>query len=240
MRFHAAFCGICLNAGGDPKPQVAELRDDLLFNLECEKGHKSVVMLNHQKFEILFDLGLMSLLDGYSREAVSSFAASVERLYEFCIRVILDHVGVPRDEVKTTWKLVSNQSERQIGAFYFLYLGMFKRVPPSMHPKRIEFRNNVIHKGYIPSRVEAEEYAGEVYKHILEVLTSIRGGVPGVMHSFIGAELKATYDAIPSGIAKTTLGVPTGINVTLPDEAFGKRTFAEVLEQFQKARWLNA
>ncbi len=95
----------------------AELRDDLAFDAQCPHGHKTLFVWEAQKFEILFEMGALALLDGYGREAISSFAAAQERFHEFCIKVFLTGNGVNRDEFIRTWKLVSSQSERQLGAY---------------------------------------------------------------------------------------------------------------------------
>src|SRR5918996_2240991 len=79
-----------------------ELRDDLTFNLECPLGHKSVVIFNAPKFELLFDMGVSALLDGYGREAVSSFAAAQERFHEFGIKVLVAKQGVLKEEFLAT------------------------------------------------------------------------------------------------------------------------------------------
>ena len=64
-----------------------ELLDNLTFRTVCPNGHESVIVAEAQKFEVLYDMGISALLDGYCREAVSSFAAAQERFHEFCIRV---------------------------------------------------------------------------------------------------------------------------------------------------------
>ena len=93
---------------------------------------------------------MKALLDGYCRESVSSFASAQERFHEFAIKVFLTKQGAPKDQFFATWKLVANQSERQLGAYYFLHLLYFRKTP-TQNTKMTEFRNSVIHKGSIPS-----------------------------------------------------------------------------------------
>lgn len=62
---------------------VAQLADDGRYEITCEKEHRSVVILNNIKFELLFEIGLNATVDGYYREVVSSFASALERFYEF-------------------------------------------------------------------------------------------------------------------------------------------------------------
>ena len=84
-----------------------ELLDNLTFRTVCPNGHESVIVAEAQKFEVLYDMGISALLDGYCREAVSSFAAAQERFHEFCIRVFLANQGISRLEFDAAWKLVS-------------------------------------------------------------------------------------------------------------------------------------
>lgn len=72
-------CMECFRVDGKPSELAnsVELRDDGLYQITCSRGHVTVTAIQEQKFEILFDLGAMALLDGYTREAVSSIAASL-------------------------------------------------------------------------------------------------------------------------------------------------------------------
>lgn len=65
---------------------AVEVRDENHYALTCPKGHRNVVVLQQQKFEVLFEIGAHAIEDGYYREAVSSFTASLERFYEFFVR----------------------------------------------------------------------------------------------------------------------------------------------------------
>jgi len=118
---------------------LVDLRDTDLYDLTCPEGHQTTVRLANEKFELLFDSGGLAVLDGYLFEAVSSFAAALERFREFYIRVIaLKHLGGKESAVEQldrilsagkasepleeTWKKVEQQSQRQYGAFLFLHL----------------------------------------------------------------------------------------------------------------------
>lgn len=62
---------------------------------------------------------------------------------------------------------VSSQSERQLGAFIFLFTQHFKTKPELLHDNLVKLRNEVIHKGKIPTKDEAIKYGQE----ILELIT---------------------------------------------------------------------
>jgi hypothetical protein len=210
----------------------AELRDDLAFHLECPLGHKSVIIYNAPKFEILFDMGVSALLDGYGREAVSSFAATQERFHEFGIKVLLAKQNVSKEQFLATWKLVASQSERQLGAYYFLYLLQFNAPAPTSS-KRVEFRNNVIHKGYIPTSTEAADYAEYVYDYIVGTLKTMQPPLSPQIHQVCKDDLEEMLRSIPADVAKgvPSMAAPTMIQLLGPEEQFGKHSFRDALKK---------
>ena len=129
-----------------PVSQIAESGID---SVTCNKGHKTKVTLRNAKFELLFDLGLNGLTDGYFSEGVSRFTASLERFYEFFIKVALNN-EIHDSVFEEAWKTIKNQSERQLGAYIFLYVKEIKKIPLLLNSKSISFRNDVTHKGSIP------------------------------------------------------------------------------------------
>lgn len=121
-----------------PMP-VSRLEDSGVYDVTCPKGHKSTVYVVNQKFELLFETGLNALVDGYPREAVSSFTAALERFYEFFWRVAQSHLGVANEHVATAWKPVARLSERQLGAYITAYLVLTKAAPSLLSSKQVEF-----------------------------------------------------------------------------------------------------
>lgn len=155
---------------GLDKVQVeAELTDDGLFKATCKNGHEIIAVLQNPKYELLFDLAGLALLDGYTRESVSSFAVSLERFYEFIIKVAFIHKRVDLTLFDSYWKKVSNQSERQIGCFLTTYIDLFHEIPPMLTDKETGFRNNVVHKGYIASEHEVYNYGNRIGTLIQEI-----------------------------------------------------------------------
>ncbi|WP_238149350.1 hypothetical protein [Arsenophonus endosymbiont of Aleurodicus floccissimus] len=68
--------------------RTVEFKNDGRYEITCQNGHSSITFLQQQKFEILFDIGACAIIDGYYREAVSSFTSALERFYEFFIKVV--------------------------------------------------------------------------------------------------------------------------------------------------------
>ena len=156
------------------------LRDGA-YELSCEKGHKTIVCLQNFPFEIHFEIGALALIDGYYAESVFAFAKALERFYEFCIKLFILEDSLPNGFEKA-WNAVKNNSERQFGAFLFLYLKRFKEAPVIFPDQKFNssktscsaFRNDVIHKGYLPSKDEAFKYGKMIFEYIRELIVKLQ------------------------------------------------------------------
>lgn len=237
-------CMKCLEQFGVPNLNFmeTEICDNGIYKTTCNKGHETVTFLQQDKFEVLFDMGAMALIDGYPREAVSSFAASLERFYEFCIKVFLLKRKISMEKFNDTWKLVSNQSERQLGAFYFLYLDILGNTPKSIDKKQIEFRNKVIHKGYIPKYEEVTKYADCLLNYMYKILKELKCFCNEEIQEVTSNKLmNMSKEFIKDGQITTsisTMSIATIINLVASDECFGKVEFKEALESM-KERYLK-
>jgi hypothetical protein len=193
-------------------PQIlttVEFRDDGRYEITCPKGHVSTTILQQQKFEVLFDIGAYAIGDGYYREAVSSFTSALERFYEFFIKVICISKGSSSEETLKTWKEVSNQSERQLGAFIFLYYLEFGEKPVLLRNPSVKLRNEVVHKGKIPSKEQAIIYGQEVLDVIRPIIKILKENhaKPIRMATFRHVSGARTQD--DEGRAVLTLGIRT-------------------------------
>ena len=151
-----------------------EYLDSGIHELTCPacQGRFALFIRKH-RFETLFDLGTRALLDGYAREAVVNFAAALERCLEFYLRsALLERFAAQghtledaAGELEATWKLLVSQSERQLGAFAAVYLAREGRAPDFLTPQGLgaEFRNRVIHRGYLPREQEVQDYAAGLF-----------------------------------------------------------------------------
>lgn len=221
-------CMECFWVDGHPSDVAisVELRADGLYKVACPRGHVTVTAIQEQKSEVLFDLGAMALLDGYAREAVSSIAASLERFFEYYVLVVSLKHGIASEHFIKAWNPISRLSERQFGAFLFLYLLENKKpLEPLISDAKPElagqsrgdtltwsaFRNDVIHNGYIPSTEEAIEYGNLVYQFIRRLIDELEANCS----EFIG---KATFHhlarghGVADGKPVGTMSVPTLIS----------------------------
>lgn len=172
------FPTVCPHCGRENR---AEFTDSGIHDLRCVHcGGRYCLFVRKQKFEMLFDLGTRALLDGYAREAVASFAAALERFFEFYVKAFAleraaergGDFGDARAALDGTWRHVASQSERQLGMFALAYLLREGREPEFLDSRSLgaDFRNRVIHRGYLPRRAEVEEYAARVFNLIDELL----------------------------------------------------------------------
>ena len=156
-------CFECQSSLGVPNLATAEYNDSGVFYFTCSNGHQSVSILQQDRFELLFEIACNAINDGYYREAVTSFASSLERFYEYAINVICNAREIPTSSFDPCWKAVKVSSERQLGAFVFLWLAAFAESPGLLAGERAKFRNDVVHNGLIPTKDEAIRFGECIY-----------------------------------------------------------------------------
>lgn len=159
--------------GGSEFKMPIQYRADVLeggyAKFTCRNGHTMNCTIQGLKPEVLAATAGYAIIDGYYREAVTSFTAALERLYELYVQVVSKTKSVDENSFTQTWKLMSKQSERQFGAFAMLYLNEEGSCPPHLTNSQVSFRNDVVHKGAIPSKSKTIAYG----KSSLETMHSI-------------------------------------------------------------------
>jgi hypothetical protein len=201
------------------------------YETTCPKGHAAVVILQEQQFELLFDIGAYALKDGYYREAVSSFASGLERFYEFFVAVALSEKALDYDVLDKAWKLVSKQSERQLGAFIYIYTSEFNRTPQLLKRKSVEFRNDVIHNGQIPSRQRAAEFGQEVLDLIRPIIQEAKKNYSNGIQAIVSKHLKRSRRTAAEGSSLMT--IPTIISLSRDDHAYNNRTLSDAINDLR-------
>jgi hypothetical protein len=140
--------------------------------------------LGKEKFEILIDLAVMAIQDGYYREAVLNLASALEKFYEFYCGVISNDQEIDADMFKKAWSAVSAQSERQLGMYVMAYLLAMKRPVRLLADSSVRFRNRIVHKGYIPDLIESKKFGDEVLDLIFDVLGDLNDSRPEAVDRF--------------------------------------------------------
>ena len=216
---------------------LSRLSDDDQYEVHCNKGHVSRVILDNIKFELLFEMGLNAIIDGYPREAVSSFASALERFYEFYWRVVMRHFDISKDQVNATWKPLSKFSERQVGAYVTAATILTKKVPTLLNAnKEVPVRNRVIHNGYIPTSEEAISFGDVVMGLVNNDIEQLRLHANDALESTYKELSPRDYEVSSDEEDSVIVGcvnILTAIDVMHPPKEDDKRV-GSVENQFQR------
>ncbi len=238
----SSFCWQCFKESGQTKEDYERLKNELrsevdfevevndenLYEFVCPKGHRAVTQLQEQKFEILLDLAAMALIDGYTREAVSSLTSALERFIEYYIQVISLKNSVSIDDYIKMWKLMSKQSERQLGAYFLLQ--RLEKGESKWDEKWVGFRNKVIHQGYIPRTNEALDYGEYVLSFIFSTLKELKLNRIEFIQKALLIHLTKNGDKIPENVYRSQGSIPTIINLrSIRTIEFGNVSFKEAI-----------
>ena len=198
----------------------AEMDDNGVVYLTCDKGHRTAEVYRSRKHQFLFESGCHALLDHYTNEAVSTFSAALERAYEFFLRVAYRKLGLPSSLLDASWKHVIAQSERQFGAFIFLFPAIAGE--PFQLPERIpQLRNKVIHRGYIPRFDEVLKYAEAIFSLIRKIMHVLNDRCPTEMWAEINEAAEVQKRAVPADMEWTWVaGTEFDLTVDLTFESW--------------------
>lgn len=158
---------------GDNKRYPSGVSDNGIYDLTCDADHEVSICLQQLKFEQLYEISLNAIIDGYYRDAVASMNAAIERFQEFYIQFSMCKKN-RLDVYDQAWKKVSSQSERQLGAYIFLYTMENSELPPTLSNSKVTFRNSVVHKGEFPSYEKTIEFCKNATDVILPVLSTMK------------------------------------------------------------------
>jgi hypothetical protein len=224
----------CFKELGRPsfEPIIADYYEGAIAIIECSRGHKSAFMLQSQKFEVLLESGANALIEGYTIEAAFCFSVALERFYEFCIRVFCMKDGLDEIKFKETFKQMEKQSERQLGAFLYLYLQHFKKAY-KVKKEIVEFRNRVVHKGYIPTPEEVENYGENIFGEICNVAMLLKQNFPDEITKVVMADMRERGKNLPPKMPRTTTTGTMFFNLASGDQ---KVSFKEALASYKEAQ----
>lgn len=171
-------CLTCHSSGPPSETPISwsAIPDSGVLHFTCDKGHVSQLIISNERFELLSQLALKAITDGYYREAVASFTSALERAYEFYWTASGLRAGLELEKLDKIWKELRNSSERQLGAFITAWIRDHKEAPRLLRQKSVEIRNAVIHKGMFPSEKEAIEFGQEIADMITPLLKVLGDG----------------------------------------------------------------
>jgi len=204
--------------------------DERIAEVHCSRGHRSALLIQSPKFEVLLESGVNALAAGFTLEAAATFSAALERFYEYGVQVLCTQRQLPHVVYEQMFKSMSRQSERQLGAFLALYAVEFETAyTPS--PKITEFRNAFIHKGQIPDPDEARDFCEKVLGEIKKSYAKLAGTCETAMRDVLMQDMQARSDSIPKDMPRAT---STGsFFFTM---ARTKPTFKEAFEEYIRVK----
>jgi hypothetical protein len=218
-------CSKCAAVNGGLATFFLEtIQDDGLYAGACPEGHSLLIATQTLRHEMLFEIALNAIKDGYYREAVSSFAASVERYFEFAIRVISKKSEVSSKNFELAWKQVKSQSERQVGAYIFAYVMAFREMPCLRYEKMKEFRNEVIHKGLLPGKRKTLEFGCMAYEVIQEGIQKLRAECLDSVNTVLIEHVSGISEKMGTSYPRTFQVTTTALNV-IEDTSLGYKPF---------------
>jgi hypothetical protein len=169
MKIHSACFKCCSKTPLSPIKMEGflSIKEENIYHFKCINGHDNLFEISAFKFELLYESGLCAIRDYYYLESVISLSASLERFNEFFVKILMLSKGYTIDQFDNVFKNIANQTERQIGAFIFMYAAFFNdSAPLLLKSKSVEFRNKVVHKGYLPNEEEIMKYAEDIFNVI--------------------------------------------------------------------------
>jgi hypothetical protein len=139
----------------------------------------------------------------------------MERYFEFYVRVLARAHKIPLAELDTAWSHVKKQSERQLGAYIFSYFLDQSVSPPLLSNTKIEFRNSVIHRGYIPSREEAIAFGNAVLAVVLPSLAALlTKHRPSIQEEVVAHMAEISAAARKRNVRLSSMSIPTPVSLS--------------------------
>lgn len=210
------------------EPFFAPYYEDMIAPIQCARGHKTVAMLQSQKFEVLLESGATALAAGFTLEAAATFSAAFERFMEFAAKVMLLHMGMDTAAYDEMFKEMARQSERQIGSFMALH-ALVLGVAYKPVPKIAKFRNDTIHKGTIPTPDEVTSFCSLIYTEIVRTAKLLREHCDKSINAVIMDDLQIRRKKVPAGVQVATVATSGLYSLTNLD---AKENFEQAYDAF--------
>lgn len=226
-------CAECMkmNLGSKVSSGIGNLNEEGYIDFTCKYGHHSNIFLQEFKFEYLFYQAIKHFVIAEYEESVMLFANSLERFYEFFIKLYARKMTHDDEYIDKSLIKTLKFSERQLGAFNLLYFIIFKEAPPKLSEKKVNLRNNVVHNGKLILEEEAFEFGNEVYKIITSTITKIKNKDKNIISIETDARIKNFNDYCSANNIKIDGTATNYINFTIVNEI---STFEKLIDSVHK------
>ena len=128
---------------------------------------------------------------------------------------------------------------------FFLYSYAYKKIPEFLLDNKYKnFRNKVVHKGYLPNEKEVKEYAEAIYKIIkhyyIELLQNYKEFIFNQYTKEVGAQMEANKSIIEKlGVQITTLSPAFVLSLARPLDEFEKQDFESCFEHVKSVLYCD-
>lgn len=166
-------CMRCQQHFGVPRlatTDFVEVPDNGVLLATCDLGHETAGVLQNEKYQLLAEMAIDAINQENYRDAIVSFVASLERLFEYAAKAIAFRRGMTASTYEAAWKPLSKHSERQLGAFSFLYALERGDPAPKLPTSMVELRNSVVHNGRLATRQDALRFGQAIADCALPIL----------------------------------------------------------------------
>lgn len=140
--------------------------DDGVYQIKWPEGHTTVTVLQNPKFSVLMEFCVEAVCDEYYREGLLDAMSALDAYMDFHIEVMLKAQEIGKEPREDLLKLVSTSDQRRIGCFLACET-MGGHKPEYLPSKVVTMRNNVVHKGYIPTPQEVLEQIKDILNYII-------------------------------------------------------------------------
>jgi len=136
------------------------------------------------------------------------------------------------------WKEVSSQSERQLGAFVFVWATNFGKAPALLPNALVKFRNEVIHKGKIPSKEEALRYGDAVLGVLRPKLSALKAEFTKEITELTSRQFHKQQAESSNDHLVATLGMATCVSLMGGDTAKQDQSLEDYLKSLAQQRYI--
>jgi hypothetical protein len=160
---------------------------------ECSRGHRQLVTLRQQNFEILFEVAAYAIRDGHYRQSVSSCTASLEAFHEFFLRSMAYQNGIRKERFDAAWKLLGISRKNRLEAYILNYLNFCARPPVLLTASESTWRDSVMQKGVMPTRGECVSFGQAILNVLRMAVEDTRNAFPEGIRKVMQEQVAAAH-----------------------------------------------
>lgn len=178
------------------------------YEFRCSNGHLNQKIFLPHPFELHFNNACYSILSSNYRDAIVSFASSLDCFYKLFVEIYFYQEEKERSVIRDLFKSIY-LSERRFGAFMATHVIAFGDLPKKLNSSSVSLRNDVVHNGKFPNLKEAEKFGQECLEIILpttlRMKSYLRNGVTKERNYFL--EDAKSFATSPSCTAMSLVSI---------------------------------